>query len=78
MQVIDQKAARPEMWLYYSDQEAGQRPDDDGCGAGQAIVAAAIASKNFLQVSVLDGDYVGPSRQRLPGAGPAAVEQPRR
>src|ERR1700744_655075 len=42
--------------------------------AGQAIVAGGHRLEN-PQVSVLDGDDIGPTRQRLPGAGPVTAEQ---
>ena len=41
---------------------------------GQAVVAGGYRLEN-PQVSVLDGDDVGPGRQRLPGAGPVPAEQ---
>src|SRR3984957_12862043 len=42
--------------------------------AGQAVVASPYRLKN-PQVSMLYGDDVAPSRQRLPGAGPMPAEQ---
>src|ERR1700756_1024042 len=42
--------------------------------AGQAVVAGGYRLED-PQVSTLDGDDVGPRRQRLPGAGPVPAEQ---
>src|ERR1700741_762774 len=41
---------------------------------GQAVVAGGDRLED-PQVSTLDGDDVGPCRQRLPGAGPVSGEQ---